>query len=434
MNGKCADKNFCTKPLIEYLRAVPDPRCARKTKHDYAEVLLCLVIGFLSGRTTIRRSLKWCRKNVELLRKYTPLKNGVASPSTACRILSGIDAGMFALEFMEWIGEILSTRGRHLAIDGKALRASMEKVKDFRAPMVMNAMDAATGLVVAQLPIQNKDCEISAIPELLKLLDMKGSTVTIDAVGTQTEIMGQIVRQEGHFLLPVKRNQPQSYEEITKNFGEMSEDYAKMKKTPGFKPRHPEMMEGYEEIFCQEKNRDRYERRWYKKCNYPLVLTKAQKEWPFIKTVGQVTQIRILIERDGEGNDITPDLETFLREGSRRQPNPSKGDGRSNDIQVSGLISDRELTAEEMGRLKREHWAVENRLHHVLDDTFREDRSPAKKSKMNLALIRKFAYNILRIAMILGDCAEIMTEAMDEFCDDHALIEKYVFSGIKSFY
>ena len=98
------------------------------------------------------------------------------------------------------------------------------------------------------------------------------------------------------------------------------------------------------------------------------------------------------------------------------------------------MISDLELTAEEMGRIKREHWAVENRLHHVLDDTFREDRSPAKKSKNNLALIRKFAYNILRIAILMGSCTEIMTEAMDEFSDDPILREKYVFSGIDSFY
>lgn len=98
------------------------------------------------------------------------------------------------------------------------------------------------------------------------------------------------------------------------------------------------------------------------------------------------------------------------------------------------MISDMELSAEEMGRIKREHWAVENRLHHVLDDTFREDRSPAKKSKHNLGLIRKFAYNILRIAILSGDCAELITEAMDDFSDDHLLRKKYVFSGIDSFY
>lgn len=422
------------RPLIEHMRAVPDPRCGRETKHDHAEVLVCLVAGFLAGRTTMRRSLGWCRRHLEELRKHIPLKNGIASPPTACRLLSGIDEELFALQFMEWAGEIASTKGVHLAIDGKALRAAAEKVKGRRTPMVMNVIEAATGLVVAQLPIQDKDCETTAIPELLKLLDIRESTVTIDAVGTQTQIMRQILDQGGHFVLTVKRNQPQSYEEIMKYFGEMSEDYENMKKYPDFRPRHPEMMEGYEETAHHEKNRDRYEYRWYRVCSSVALLARTQKEWPFLETVGQIRQVRIPVERDPEGNDITPDIETFLKEGSRRKPKPARNDEAGSDIQDIGIISDRKLSADEAGQIKRAHWLVENQLHHVLDDTFREDRSPAKKSRNNLALIRKFAYNILRIAMISESCSKIMTEAMDDFCDDLSLIEKYVFSEINSFY
>ena len=416
------------------MRAVPDPRCARKTKHDHAEVLVSLVAGFLAGRTTIRRSLNWCKKHLTELRNYLPLKNGIASPSTACRILCGMDGKLFALEFMEWIGEIVRTQGIHLAVDGKALRGAMEKEKNFRAPMILNAVDAVTGLVVAQLPIQNKDCEITAIPELLKLLDIQSSTVTADAVGTQTRIMEQILSQKGHFVLMVKKNQPQSYEEIVKYFGEMSEDQKKMQEDKNYRPRYPEMQETYEEVFQKEKNRDRKEYRWYSVCAESGLLRRTQKEWPFIKTVGLARQIRIPVERDAEGNDITPDIGSFLEKGSRRSPSPVSDEEVGKDIQKTGMISDLELTAEEMGRIKREHWSVENRLHHVLDDTFREDRSPAKKSKNNLALIRKFAYNILRIAMLAGDCIEIMTEAMDEFNDDPQLRKKYVFNGIYSLY
>lgn len=413
---------------------VPDPRCSRKTKHDTAEVLVCLVAGFLAGKTTIRRSLRWCNKHLEELREYLLLKKGIASPATACRILWGIDEELFALAFMEWIGEIASTKGIHISIDGKALRAAMEKVKDFRAPMVLNAIDAVTGLVIAQMPIQNKDCEIKAIPELLKLLDIQGSTVTTDAIGTQTQIMEQILSQGGHFVLMVKKNQPQSYDEIVKYFGEMAEDHKKMKKDSKYRPRYPEMQEKYEEVCQQERNRDRQEYRWYSVCGECSLLTKTQKEWPFVKTVGFARQIRIPVERDAEGNDITPDVRTFLEKGSRRKPRPVQDEESPKDIQKTGMISDMELTAEEMGRIKREHWSVENRLHHVLDDTFREDRSPAKRSKNNLALIRKFAYNILRIAILAGDCPGIMTEAMDEFGDDPILRKKYVFNGIASFY
>ncbi len=419
---------------MEYMKAVPDPRCGRETKHDHAEVLVCLVAGFLAGKTTIRRSLRWCEKHLAELRGYLLLKNGIASPSTACRLLSGIDMELFGLEFMEWIGEIVSTKGIHIAIDGKALRAAMEKVKDFRAPMVLNAIDAATGLVIAQIPIHNKDCEIRAIPELLKLLDIQESTVTTDAIGTQTQIMEQILSQEGHFVLMVKKNQPQSYDEIMKYFREMAEDHEKMKENRNYRPRYPEMQEKYEEVCQRERNRDRQEYRWYSVCGECSLLTKTQKEWRFIKTVGLARQIRIPVERDAEGNDITPDVETFLEKGSRRRPRPVRDDEAPKDIQKTGMISDMDLTAEEMGRIKREHWSIENRLHHVLDDTFREDRSPAKRSKNNLALVRKFAYNILRIAMIAGDCPETMTEAMDEFGDAPLLREKYVFNGIASFY
>ena len=127
---------------------------------------------------------------------------------------------------MEWIRDIVDTKGIHLAVDWKTLRARMKKAKDFRAPMILNAVDVVTGLVVAQMPIKNKDYDIKAIPELLKLLDIRGSIVTTDAVGTQT-----------------------------------------------------------------------------------------QKEWLFVKTVGLARQIRIPIERDGQGNDITPDIKTFLEKG-----------------------------------------------------------------------------------------------------------------------
>lgn len=420
--------------MLEYMRAVPDPRCGRVTKHDHAELLVCLVAGYLAGRTTLRRSLRWCRKHLGELRKYLPLKNGIASLSTASRILSRMDEELFALGYIEWIGEIVSTKGIHLAIDGKALRAATEKIKNFRAPMVLNAIDAATGLVIAQLPIQDKDCEIKAIPELLKWLDIRGSTVTADAVGTQTQIMEQIVEQGGHFVMMVKKNQPQSYEEIVNYFGKMSEDDKKMKRDGNYKPRYPEMQEKYEEIYQYEKNRDRYEHRWYSVCGEIGLLTKTQKEWPFIKTVGLARQIRIPLERDEEGRDITPDRETFLAKGSRRRPKPAADENVGRDIQMTGIISDMELTAGEIGRIKRDHWSVENRLHHVLDESFREDRSPAKKSKNNLALIRKIAYSILRIAILSGCCSEIMTEAMDDFNDNPDLIEKYIFKGIRSFY
>lgn len=362
------------------------------------------------------------------------LENGIASPSTACRMLCRIDECLFTMVFMEWIGEILSAGGIHLVIDGKALRAAASKVKGSRAPLIMNAIDAATGLVLAQLPIEDKGCEQNAIPELLKLLDVRGSIITIDAIGTQTNIMERIVDSGGHFVFTVKKNQPIAYDEIMDMFEKLSSDYKKMEECTRYHPQYPDLIKKYEESYCFEKNRDRYEHRFYKICNDPSVLTKTEKEWPFIKSAGHIRQIRIPIEKDEEGNDITPDLKTFLVEGSRRRRKPVSGDEMGDDIQDVGIVSDLTMTVEEMGKIKRAHWVIENRLHHVLDETFREDRSPAKKSKNNLALVRKFAYNILRLAMIKHPEYKIMTETMDGFADDSLLIEEFVFSGIESFY
>ena len=411
-------------PLIEYMRQVPDPRCGRKTKHDHTEMLVCLVAGFLAGKTTIRRILQWCKRNLKWLRKMMPLKNGIASVSTTCRILAGIDEELFILAFIEWIGSIVSTRGIHIAIDGKALRASMNKVRDFRAPMILNAIDVATGLVLAQIPMEKKDCEINVIPDLLRLLDIEGSTVTIDAIGTQTRIMEQILEQGGSFVLTVKKNQPEVYEGIMEHFDHLEKQTQNKESSPG----------NYERTEIHEKNRDRYEHRIYEASGDAGCVSRSGEGWNFVRTVGRSRQVRIPLERDEEGNDVTPDAAAFLAKGSRRRQRPSNGDGKENDIQLVGLISDRKLRAKELGEYKRGHWAIENTLHHVLDDSFREDRSPAKKSKNNLALLRKFAYNILRIAMIHGDCSKIMTEAMDDFGDDQSLMKRYVFDGILSFY
>lgn len=363
------------------------------------------------------------------------LGNGIASPATASRMLSGIDEQMFLYVFMEWIGEIVPTRGRHVAIDGKALRGAGEKVKGRKAPMVLNAVDVETGLVLTQIPIREKTNEITAIPEMLRLFDLYESIITTDSIGTQTEIMIQIQKQGGHFVFVVKRNQWQTYDEIREYMGEAMEDFAKQKKERGrVNLRHPEIMESYDEFHMFEVNRDRHEDRRCCVTNETSIITKAQEEWDFIKTVGLLKQTRIPLERNADGDDITPDAETFIKEGSRRKPKPKSGESEHSDIQVVGLLSDMELSAEGILEIKRAHWAIENKLHHVLDDTFREDRSPAKKSKNNLALIRKFALNILRLAGKSKTGTKAITEMMDLFCDDLSYAGKYVFQELESLY
>ena len=413
------------------MRAVDDPRCPRVKKHDLAEVLTCLVVGYLTGHTGLRRCHDWCCRHLNWLRQGMELKNGIASVSTIFRLVSTVDETLFLCSFMEWIGEILDTRGLHIAIDGKALRASLSKVKGGHTPMLLNAIDTATGLVLAQLPIQNKDCEIMEIPELLKLLDIHNSVITTDAIGTQTNIMQQIVDQGAHFVMMIKKNQPTSYDEITRLFSELETD-AKLIREGKSGYHHYDLRDKY--YFCKnfEKNRDRNETRLYETCSESSYITKTHKEWPFVKTIGLCKQLRILRISNNDGTDITPDKVEFIRSGTRRQPKPETGDPESADYQIVGMISDMQLSPKEIGEYKRNHWRIENTLHHVLDDTFREDRSPAKKSKNNLALIRKFAYNILRLVSIQCGIKRPNTEIMDRLADDFELLGAYIFKGIKT--
>lgn len=175
------------------------------------------------------------------------LNYGIASPSTITRMLSGID-GEFALyAFMEWIGEIVDSKNTHLAIDGKALRGAAEKTN-----------------------------EVTVIPELLKLLDIRGSVITIDAIGTQTAIMEQIHEQEGHFVLTVKKNQPDAYGEIHTFLDKLEEAEKRGKsKTPD--PVMQEYLGKYEETSQMEKKRYRNEYRTCQICNDASNLTKNRK-------------------------------------------------------------------------------------------------------------------------------------------------------------
>jgi predicted transposase YbfD/YdcC len=185
-------------------------------------------------------------------------------------------------------------------------------------------------------------------------------------------------------------------------------------------------MDTYDVCKTSEKNRSRMEYRTVQTCrNTELVnLCKKREE---IKTIAWLEQVRIPMEKDQDGNDITPGYEEFLKHGSMRKPRITTGDELTDDIHQVGLISSREMSAQEMLTLKRGHWKIENSLHHVLDDLFREDRSSARKSRNNLAILRKFAYNILRIAIMTEKQESGPTEMSDEFADDLTLVEKYVF-------
>ena len=411
------------------MRMVIDPRCGRKTKHDHAEILTYLAAGYLAGRDSVRRCLQWCRNHIDFLRQHLELKNGIASPATVSRILGNIDEEIFCLAFIEWMTGILNTKGINIAIDGKALRGSTEKIRNRKTPYILNAIDTATALVIAQLPIAEKENEITAIPKLLKLLNIQESLVTIDAVGTVQSVIDTINEKEADYLLTVKKGNPLTYQETKEMFAELGKENERITAHPDQTVTYEKQMDSYDVFKTIEKNRSRMEYRTMQICHNTdlITLCKKQKE---IKTVGWLEQIRIPMEKDKDGKDITPAYEDFLKNGTVRRPRITTGDDLTDDIHQVGLISSREMSAQETLKIKRNHWKIENSLHYVLDDLFREDRSSARKCKNNLAVIRKIAYNLLRIAILREKTESGPTEMRDQFNDDLTLIEKYAFRGI----
>lgn len=241
------------------MRMVIDPRCGRKTKHDHAEILTYLVVGYLAGRDSVPRCLKWCENHIDFLRQHLELKNGIASPATVSRILGNMDEEIFCLAFIEWMTGILNMKGINIAIDGKALRGSTEKIRNRQAPYILNAIDTATALVIAQLPITEKGNEITAIPKLLKLLNIQGSLVTIDAIGTTQSVMDTINEKEADYLLTVKKGNPLTYQETKEMFAELGKEKERISAHPNQTVLYEKQMDSYDVFKTSERNRSRME-------------------------------------------------------------------------------------------------------------------------------------------------------------------------------
>ena len=385
-------------------------------------------MGLLAGKTKLRRIVRWSRGHLEQLRRYMPFPNGVPSVPTMSRVLAAVDEDMVSLALMNWIGEISSTRGIHIAIDGKGLRAAAHKVRDGRTPYILNAIDAASRLVVGQLAIREKTNEAATIPMLVEMIGMEGSTVTVDAAGATGDIMEAVHGGGGDFVLQVKRNCPALYAELMALFDGLAED---QKKDEGkFWARYGSC---YTEAKCAEKNRERHEYRSCQSYSDAERLKAIQEERPHIACVGRASQVRILMVQDEGGNDITPSLAEFLKNGSRKQPKPV--DGENDGIQGEGLVSSKVLTAEELLDYKRQHWAVENGLHYVLDETFGEDKCTIRKGKNTMSALRKCAYNIARLLqMEAPEGRSYIPDVIDDICDDLEIGLKMVFRAIPSRY
>lgn len=418
---------FRTRPLIDWLRDIPDPRSSRSKPHELTEIFVCIIMGLLAGKTKLRRIVRWSKRHLTELRRHMPFPNGVPSVSTMSRMLAAVDEEMVSLALINWIGEVLNTRGIHIAIDGKGLRAAARKVRGERTPYILNAIDTASRLVIGQLVIHGKANEMTAVPELVELLEFEGSTITIDAIGATENIMNAIRDNGGEFVLQVKKNCPELYAELMRLFEGLSED----------REHNPEEFQDkygncYSEAKTAEKNRERYEYRFIQSYSNPGGIQESR---PHIAGVGRTKQVRIMQIQDDCGNDITPYLTEFLEEGSKKQPKRMAAEGMEYDAEWSGLAASKVLDAEEMLAYKRKHWAIESCLHYVLDETFGEDKSTIKLGKNTMSLLRKCAYNIARLLqMEKPEGQGGIPDIIDDICDNLEIGFQMIFSPIPSRY
>lgn len=325
---------------------VQDPRKpSNGTRHDFREILVIAVCACLSDMETCDDFAFWGKAKKSWLRKFLVLKNGIPSGTTFTRILRALDPKQFETFFRRWVGQIVPAVGGQIAVDGKTIRGSADG--EYLAAHIVSAFLTDLGIAFGQEKVAAKTNEITAIPELLEALYLKGYLVSIDAMGCQKDIAAKIVEKEGDYLLAVKGNQPALLQAIEEAF----------------------VSEQREALPCFE-HIDTTHGRMVSQIVWTAPATGRVdlSAWPKCKTIAMVASLRCI-------------------------------GGKAGELERRYYISSRALTPEEMAKAARAHWAVENQLHWMLDVNFGEDACTVKKdhAPQNLSLIRKIVLNILRL-------------------------------------
>jgi predicted transposase YbfD/YdcC len=333
--------------LMGCLNEIDDPRKpSNGTLHDLREILVIAIAATLSDSDTVEDIAFWARKKETWLRRFLELKNGIPSEDTFLRIFRALDPQQFEAVFRRWVSGVVGALGGTIAVDGKTVRGSGTGGET--AIHMVSAFATELGVVLGQEKTVRKSNEITAIPELLEALYLKGFLVTIDAMGCQKDIARQITAQGGDYLLAVKGNQPTLLQAIQAAFLDQHES------------------ETVDRQGRVEKSHGRIVGQVASVLAAPGVVDPA--EWPKCKTIGLVDAVRCV------------------------------GDYES-DWERRYYISSRALTAEQLAAAVRAHWGIENRLHWVLDVSFGEDSSTICKDNapQNLSLLKKIVLNLIRL-------------------------------------
>ena len=343
--------------ISEHFASLTDPRCDRTKEHRLLDIITITLCAVLCGADDWVAIETFARAKQAWLRTFLALPGGIPSHDTFGRVFARLDPAEFRACFLAWVRGVtgVEVRSGIVAIDGKTARRSHDRGQGKAALHLVSAWASANSLVLGQIATNQKSNEITAIPALLRLLALEGCTVTIDAMGCQTAIAAQIVDHGAEYVLALKDNQPTLHERVRLAFADAR---------AGTTTRPAEL----DQAGTLDKGHGRIERRrcWALGGADYLAYLDPTAAWAGLRSV-------VLIESERRsGGEVTLELRYYL----------------------SSLPPD----AERLGRAIRAHWGIENRLHWVLDITFREDdsRFRAGYGPENFAIVRHFALNLLR--------------------------------------
>jgi len=335
---------------------IPDPRVERTRRHKLSDILLIVLIGTICECKGWDALHQFTEDSDEYLESILELPHGVPSADTIRRVMSALDPVRFRNAFIAWAARLCeSTAGKQVAIDGKTVRGAFAGADGEGALHLINAWVCENQMVLGQYATDVKSNEITAIPGLIALLNLRGAVVTIDAIGCQKSIAGALVEKGADYIFGLKSNQPTLHQEVLSAFDAPT----------------CERLRCDENSFCEttDKGHGRLEVRRVSVLRDVAWLTRSE-QWPSLRSL-------VLVESERTVRGET-------------------------SCERRAYISSLDAPAARMSALVRNHWHIENKLHWVLDVTFGEDhaRVGRRNGAENLAAVRKIAINLLKNAPV----------------------------------
>jgi predicted transposase YbfD/YdcC len=337
-------------PIKKHFRQLKDPRRRHGRKHLLIDIIVIAICAVICGCDDWQQIATFGRERRDWLKRFLDLPNGIPSHDTFERVFDQLAPDAFQACFREWMESLSAVLGlKQVAIDGKTLCAS--GTAKLRPLHLVSAWATANHLSLGQIAVAEKSNEITAIPQLLDLLDVHGAFVTIDAMGCQKEIAAKIRERGGDYVLSVKDNQPTLLEDIQNAFTQaLDSNFAGLE---------------HDEYETNEKGHGRIEGRHYAVIYDPVSL--RQKDlWQDLRVIGLCVSERTV--------------------------------GRETTTEARYFIGSRKASAKTYGGALRNHWRIENTLHWQLDVSFGEDKNRVSKrhGAENLALLRRLALSLLK--------------------------------------